>query len=67
MFVGDAVRFVDGKVEGPPPRFTLDGAKAKESIGKIAAFDFDVMLSGHGEPLTEKASQKIKEFKATLN
>jgi glyoxylase-like metal-dependent hydrolase (beta-lactamase superfamily II) len=66
MFVGDAVRFIDGKVQGPPPRFTPDEAKAKESIGKISTFDFNIMLSGHGQPLTENASQKIKEFYATL-
>jgi glyoxylase-like metal-dependent hydrolase (beta-lactamase superfamily II) len=29
MFVGDAVRFVDGKVEGPPEGFTLDMARQK--------------------------------------
>jgi glyoxylase-like metal-dependent hydrolase (beta-lactamase superfamily II) len=66
MFVGDTVRFVDGKVQGPPPRFTPDPAKAKESIGKISTFDFDIMLSGHGQPLMEKASQKVEEFNATL-
>ncbi|MGO8806725.1 MAG: MBL fold metallo-hydrolase [Candidatus Bathyarchaeia archaeon] len=64
MFVGDAVRFMDGELEGAPPRFTLDAAKAKESIGKIATFEFDIMLSGHGQPLMEKASQKIREFSA---
>lgn len=66
MFVGDAVRFINGKVEGPPPRFTPDPAQANESIGKIASYDFDIMLSGHGQPLIGNASQKIKEFKATL-
>jgi glyoxylase-like metal-dependent hydrolase (beta-lactamase superfamily II) len=66
MFVGDAARFMGGKLEGPPPQFTLDEVKAKESIGKIATYDFDIMLSGHGQPLTENASQKVKEFNATL-
>jgi glyoxylase-like metal-dependent hydrolase (beta-lactamase superfamily II) len=66
MFVGDAVRFVDGKIEGPPEGFTLDPEKAKESIGRISTFDFDVMLSGHGQPLTPDASQKVKDFYASL-
>lgn len=66
MFVGDAVRFMDGKLQGPPPQFTLDEAKGKESIGKIATYDFDIMLGGHGQPLTDNASQKVKEFNATL-
>jgi glyoxylase-like metal-dependent hydrolase (beta-lactamase superfamily II) len=66
MFVGDAVRFVDGKIEGSPEGFTLDPEKAKESIGRISTFDFDVMLSGHGQPLTLGASQKVKDFYASL-
>ena len=66
MFAGDAVRFMDGKLEGPPAHFTLDMDKAKDSIGKISTFDFDIMLSGHGQPLTSEASQKVKEFYATL-
>jgi glyoxylase-like metal-dependent hydrolase (beta-lactamase superfamily II) len=66
MFVGDAVRFVDGKVEGPPEGFTLDMARAKESIGRISTFDFDVMLSGHGEPLMPYASEKLKNYYASL-
>lgn len=66
MFVGDAVRFVDGKMQGPPERFTLDMDKAMKSIGRIASFEFDVLLSGHGQTLMPKASQKVKEFYATL-
>jgi glyoxylase-like metal-dependent hydrolase (beta-lactamase superfamily II) len=66
MFVGDAVRYVDGKIQGPPERFTLDPQKAKESIEHIATFDFDIMLSGHGQPLMYEASKKVREFYATL-
>ena len=66
IFVGDALRFMNGKLTGPPERFTLDSAKATESIGKISTFDFDVMLSGHGEPLVGNASEKVKDFYATL-
>jgi glyoxylase-like metal-dependent hydrolase (beta-lactamase superfamily II) len=66
MFVGDAIRFVDGKLTGPPEQFTLDMNKAKNSIRKISTYDFDVMLSGHGQPLMGNASQKVKDFYATL-
>ncbi|MGD0644042.1 MAG: MBL fold metallo-hydrolase [Candidatus Bathyarchaeia archaeon] len=66
MFVGDAVRFVDGKIEGPPEGFTLDSEKAKESIGRISTFNFDILLSGHGQPLMPNASQKVKDFYATM-
>ena len=66
MFVGDAIRFVDGKVKGPPEGFTLDMARAEESIRRISTFDFDVMLSGHGEPLMPSASEKLKSYYASL-
>ncbi len=66
MFVGDAVRFVDGKIVGPPEGFTLDMAKANESIKKLASFDFEVMLAGHGATLIPEASKKLKEFAAGL-
>jgi glyoxylase-like metal-dependent hydrolase (beta-lactamase superfamily II) len=66
IFAGDAVRFRDGKIEGPPEGFTLDPEKAKESIGRISTFDFDILLSGHGQPLMPNASQKVKDFYATL-
>lgn len=66
LFVGDALRFVNGKLTESPEQFNLDSEKAKKSIGKISTFDFDVMLGGHGEPLIGNASQKVKEFYATL-
>ena len=56
MFAGDAIRFMDGKLTGPPEQFTLDMDKAKNSIRKISTFDFDVLLSGHGQPLMSEAS-----------
>lgn len=66
LFVGDTVRFTNGKVTATPERFTLDVHQATQSIGKISQLDFNVMLSGHGEPLKPKASDRIKEFYASL-
>ena len=66
MFVGDALRFVNGKLTESPEQFNLDSAKARDSIGKISTYDFDVMLGGHGDPLKPDASQKVKDFYVTL-
>jgi len=66
LFAGDAARFVDGKLQGPPEQYTLDMAKAKESIKKLATFNFEVMLSGHGQPLTTQASKKLEEFETSM-
>jgi glyoxylase-like metal-dependent hydrolase (beta-lactamase superfamily II) len=66
VFVGDTLRYVDGKINGPPKQFTLDMDKALQSIAKISELDFDMMLSGHGEALKPNASHMVKEFYKSL-
>ena len=51
LFVGDTARFMKGRLEGPPPRFTPHMDQARASLERLSSLDFVVMLSGHGEPL----------------
>jgi glyoxylase-like metal-dependent hydrolase (beta-lactamase superfamily II) len=62
LFVGDTLRYDGNKIEGPPPQFTPDMKSAERSIRKIAALDFDILLSGHGVPLMGNAAKKVREF-----
>ena len=64
LFVGDLLRFNGSKIEMGPS--SLDTSEVKQSINKIAAIDFDVMLSGHGIPLRPDASVKVREFAKSL-
>ena len=66
LFVGDSLRTKGNKVVGPSEEFSVDKTKAKESIGKIAALKFDIMLPGHGEPLRQGASDAVKKFYDSL-
>jgi glyoxylase-like metal-dependent hydrolase (beta-lactamase superfamily II) len=66
LFAGDTLRYNGKKVSGAPEQFSLDANMAKQSIGKIAALDFEVMLPGHGEPLMPKASDAVKEFSKSI-
>jgi len=59
LFVGDTARFTKGKLEGPPPRFTQQMDQAKTSIERLSSLDFEVMLSGHGEPLQSPDAPKM--------
>ena len=59
LFVGDVARFMKGELEGPPPRFTQRMDQAKTSIERLSSLDFDVMLSGHGEPLRSSDAPKM--------
>ncbi|MGA2310032.1 MAG: MBL fold metallo-hydrolase [Candidatus Bathyarchaeia archaeon] len=66
LFVGDTIRFANGKISGPQERFTLDMQQALQSVKKISRLDFDLMLSGHGDPLKPNASEKVKELSDSL-
>jgi glyoxylase-like metal-dependent hydrolase (beta-lactamase superfamily II) len=66
LFAGDILRFDGIKIEGAPRQFTLDTVEALQSIKKIAAMNFNIMLSGHGKPLRPNASVKVREFAKSL-
>jgi glyoxylase-like metal-dependent hydrolase (beta-lactamase superfamily II) len=66
LFVGDEFRYINGVMQGPPEQFTPDMNQAIESMKKLVSLDFEIMLSGHGEPLTKNAAEKIQNYYATL-
>jgi len=59
LFVGDTARYIKGRLEGPPPHFTPHMDEAKNSIERLSLLDFEVMLSGHGEPLRSPDAPKM--------
>jgi len=59
LFVGDTARFMKGRLEGPPPRFTQHMDQAKASIEMLSSLDFEVMLSGHGAPMRSPDAPKM--------
>lgn len=67
LFAGDTIKFDGKRLSGPPERFTPDMQLAILSIGKISKLDFNLMLSGHGEPLKSDASERVKELYASLS
>ena len=48
---GDAINGANGGVIGPNERFTPDMDLANQSVAKIASFEFETILFGHGEPV----------------
>ncbi len=59
LFVGDTARYIKGKLVGPPPNFTPDMKAAKASLARLSGLDFEVLLSGHGDPLRSKDAPKM--------
>ena len=66
IIVGDTLRFNGEKVNGPPSMLIEDHEALKKSVEKISKLDCEVMLSGHGKPIPENASELIKEYYKTL-
>jgi glyoxylase-like metal-dependent hydrolase (beta-lactamase superfamily II) len=62
LFIGDTLGCRDGVVQSPSKSVTIDMMQAYKSIEKLKGLDFNVMLSGHGEPLRSNASAKVIEF-----
>jgi len=67
MFVGDALATErDGTPTLPTAFMSADIEEAKKSARKIASYEFQLVLPGHGPPILSDASRKVKELVASL-
>ncbi len=66
LLAGDAMIGRAGKVAGANPQFTADMEVAARSIKKLAQFQFDIVVFGHGEPVIGGASQQVAELASQL-
>ena len=62
LVAGDALNGANGGVAGPNPDFSDDMRLANASVSKLAGFDYEVALFGHGEPVTAGASGLVAEL-----
>jgi len=66
LVAGDALFGEDGGVIGSLPQFTTDMDLANASVSKLASFDYDVLLFGHGEPILNEASRAVGALAESL-
>jgi len=66
LLAGDALRGADGGVIGIDPRASSDIVAGDASIAKLAGFQFETVLFGHGEPVLAAASSLVAELAASL-
>jgi hydroxyacylglutathione hydrolase len=66
FFAGDILRYDGNCLTEGPAGFTMDLGGSRRSIQKICALDFNILLPGHGIPLVDGASGKVRAFEATL-
>jgi glyoxylase-like metal-dependent hydrolase (beta-lactamase superfamily II) len=67
LVVGDSARGgPEGGLAGPNAQFSEDLTLAHESVRKMAGFDYEVVLVGHGEPVLEGGTAAMTALAATL-
>jgi hydroxyacylglutathione hydrolase len=65
LFTGDTIRNENGVLDGPPPQFTPDIDEAFRGIEQIVLpLEFETLLPGHGDPVTEKAHEAVERLVA---
>ena len=67
LVAGDALNGAEGGLVGASPDFSDDMRAANASAVKLAGFDYEVALFGHGEPVLEGASRLVAELADSLN
>jgi len=67
LVAGDALNGADGGVAGANPDFSDDMDAANASVVKLAGFDYEVVLFGHGEPVLEAASDRVGDLADSLS
>jgi glyoxylase-like metal-dependent hydrolase (beta-lactamase superfamily II) len=64
LVAGDALNTADGRATGPNPQFSADMDTALASVAKLAAYSFETLLVGHGDPVTSGASAQVAALAA---
>lgn len=62
LIVGDALNNRSRDIRLPPKMVSTDLAQAIDSVKRIAQLDFDILCFGHGKPITENASARVKQL-----
>lgn len=66
LVTGDALNGAGGGVAGANEQFSQDMDLANASVGKLAGFDYDVALFGHGDPILNEASRAVGALAESL-
>lgn len=61
LFAGDAGVTSKGKVKTPPKLMSDNMKMVESSLKKMSKLNFEIILSGHGQPILSDASQRVKE------
>jgi len=67
LFAGDAAAGRKGEVGSAPRRAAEDLAALDRSVIKLATYDFDHAVFGHGQAVSGRAVERFRTYAATLS
>jgi glyoxylase-like metal-dependent hydrolase (beta-lactamase superfamily II) len=67
LFAGDAAAAArDGRVRSAPRNAVADVAELDRSVGRLASYEFEHAVFGHGPAVSGRAADRFREYAATL-
>jgi glyoxylase-like metal-dependent hydrolase (beta-lactamase superfamily II) len=66
LVAGDAVNTNGGTLNSSDPNFTADQVAADATVAKLAGFEYEIVLPGHGEPILEGGSTQMADLAARI-
>jgi glyoxylase-like metal-dependent hydrolase (beta-lactamase superfamily II) len=67
LLCGDAINHRRERLGPPPAGFTVDAQQASASIRRLAELQFEVLCTGHGEPIIGAAAAQVRAMAAGLD
>ncbi|MFC1847161.1 MBL fold metallo-hydrolase [Chloroflexota bacterium] len=62
IFVGDTINHRARDFSLTPPFVSSDMMQARQSVKRLAQLDFEVLCYGHGKPLMQSASARLRDW-----
>lgn len=66
LIAGDSVNNEERRLKPMDDQYNVDPRKHRESIKKLARYQFDVMIMGHGYTVDKDASKMVQELASRL-
>lgn len=66
LVAGDAMNSVGGRLNPSDPAFTEDTDLATSSIRKLAGFEYEIVLFGHGHPILSDGATEVAALAASI-
>jgi glyoxylase-like metal-dependent hydrolase (beta-lactamase superfamily II) len=66
LYAGDSMRNDGGEIHPMPDMYNIDPKQHIESMTKLANYNFEMVIFGHGDPLSRRGAELLREYVASI-